>query len=182
MRYAEPVTIDRHARRLVPAAQDSRIVYNTDLPHWIRGYVLRWRECQPSEAFLNGCFARSIKEAVPSGKIKLIAALSTGLECVGTVTRAAEDEGGLFVRADLFDGEFVQWLKKGEIYGLSSSFLPVRWTWQAGARGAVLTHSEARLVEVVASVIPPKPSLWSSWFDRLRIPNFPTLASKGHPK
>ncbi len=146
VRFAAPAGVDKQARRAL-RSMDCCLQCG---PNWIQGYAARWQDRGHSEELLRGAFTRTIKDAVATGKVKLLATVNGAPECVGTVMLARENEFGLWVHAEFFEGEFLNAARRGEVTGLAVGFFPVLWTWQPGERGHVLTHTEVRLLEIAA--------------------------------
>jgi len=166
------VVIDRYARRelttpdakLVAKAQESE---KSDAG-WLEGYAATWDNIDLSgQVMVKGCFARSIKEAVAAGKIKLMSRHfkegGDAFECIGTITEAKEDDVGLWIRAEFAGTADAQSIRtkvvEGHVKGLSVGFMPLRYEIrntesEDGSVRDVVAHLESKLVEVTTTVKP----------------------------
>jgi HK97 family phage prohead protease len=167
--------IQKHARRVLHVA-DARLAAKSDAdgaggPGWLEGYASTWDNIdQANETMIRGCFARSVKESIPAGKVKLmarhIAHGGDAMECIGTVVEAREDDHGLWIKAEFASTEDAQSIRvkimEGHVKGLSVGFFPVRWeernnAAQGGippAPPSLVAHLECQLLEVTTTVFP----------------------------
>ena len=161
--------VDRHARRVVQLA-DAKIVTDgsgegdrRNDPGWIEGYAAVWDVVDAErESFARGAFKRSLRLAVPAGRVKLMvrhfAHGGDVPELIGTVSEAREDERGLWFRAALSSIRRAQDVRvlvnEGHVKGLSVGFKPVRWSRVGTGVDEVLVHRESELVEVTVTLRP----------------------------
>jgi HK97 family phage prohead protease len=169
---AQAVHIDKHARRVMRAADPKlkakAIEQGAADPGWIEGYAAVWNNLdRQNEVMVKGCFARSIAQAVPAGKVKLMATHfrdgGDALECIGTITQAKEDDYGLWIHADLASTDDAQNIRakvvEGHISSLSVGYVPIRWEvrnteMENGEVVQTIAHLETRLAEVTTTVRP----------------------------
>lgn len=165
--FASPELVDKNARRALGAdpaqlcAKDRR---PDDLPHGaIEGYAAVWDVVDlQDEIIRRGAFAKSLRERVPAGKVKLMvrhfAHGGDVPEVIGTITEMKEDATGLFFRARLAGvppaQQARQLVLEGHVDGCSIGFLPVRWRWTDVDGRRVLEHLECKAVEVTLTVRP----------------------------
>lgn len=79
----------------------------------IMGYASTWNNLDTQgDVVRKGAFAKTIKERVAAGKVPLmvIHMLHGGdtIETIGVISKAVEDDTGLWVEAELFDSQFAQ--------------------------------------------------------------------------
>jgi HK97 family phage prohead protease len=163
------IILDKHARRILRPLAAKLSAKATDLSSgWIEGYAATWGNVDlQGHMMLRGCFARSIEQAIPAKKVKLMSKhyLYGGdcIECIGTVTAAREDDYGLWIHAELSAVQLAQDIRtkilEGHVDGLSVGFFPILWdfrkTSDPAAKGNdVVAHTECKLAEVTVTVIP----------------------------
>ena len=131
---------------------------------WIEGYASTFNNLDlQREVVRPGCWAKSIQERVPAGRVKLMvrhyAHGGDVLECVGGITEANEDDVGLWFHAELSSVQMAQdvRVKVGEgLIGHSSvGYAPVRWAdiiWSDGEPAVELL--EARWLETTLTNMP----------------------------
>ncbi len=158
--------IERRARRVahVPnALLRAKAMQRGDDPGWIEGYAAVYGNLDlTNEVMQRGCFARSIREAVPAGKVKLMAMHyrdgGDALQVIGTVTAAGEDERGLWVPADLSAVQRAQDIRtrilEGTVKSLSVGYRAIRWENRQIDGVAAVVHLESALFEVTVTVKP----------------------------
>ncbi|MCY3018189.1 MAG: phage major capsid protein [Planctomycetota bacterium] len=124
-----------------------------DGPGWIEGYVSVYGNVdRMKEIMAPGCFAKSLREVVPAGTVKLLVKhFSVGAdtaEVIGTVTQAREDTHGLWIHAELSSISLAQETRtkilEGHITGLSVGYrgLDYRWETVDGVKVKVWTECE----------------------------------------
>jgi HK97 family phage prohead protease len=131
---------------------------------WIEGYCVTWDNIdQGHEVVRKGALAKSIKERVPTGRVKLMvrhfAYGGDALECIGTVTEAKEDDVGGWFKAALASTPDAQNIRQkvleGHIGTCSIGFVPVQYGWtKEGDIENVLEHTEMKMLEVTLTVCP----------------------------
>jgi HK97 family phage prohead protease len=167
---AKAINIDKHARRVMSVADAQLKAKSMDEsgdPGWVEGYAAVWDNVdRQNEVMIKGCFARSIAQSVPAGKVKLMSKHfrdgGDSVECIGTVTQAKEDDIGLWVHADFSSTEDAQKIRvkilEKHIKGLSVGYWPVRWEVRNQTQNAetiqTVAHLETHLGEVTTTVKP----------------------------
>jgi len=130
---------------------------------WIEGYANVFDVIDSSDEIVrHGAFAKSIRERVPAGKVKLmIRHLAHGggaLEVIGTVTEAVEDAKGLKIHADLAGTDAAQETRQlileGHLWGLSIGYQPVQWGYVDIDTKEILELSEVKLFDVTVTGAP----------------------------
>jgi hypothetical protein len=132
-------------------------------PGWIEGYAAVFDNVDSQgDVVRKGAFAKTIRERIPAGKVKLmIAHVAKGgstMEVIGTVSRAHEDAHGLWIHADLSSDATAQEARtkvaEGHVLGLSIGYVPVVKA-EAVVDGAVVTElKEVKLLEVTLTPFP----------------------------
>jgi HK97 family phage prohead protease len=126
---------------------------------WIEGYLAVWGNVDSQgEVMVRGCFARSIQQVVPAGKVPLMVRhFANGgdvLDSIGTITQAREDDYGLWIHADLDAGDVAQQVREqvlaGRVTGLSVGFQTLR----AELRDGVVYQTECKLLEGTVTMRP----------------------------
>jgi HK97 family phage prohead protease len=176
-----PTLIDKHARR-------ERIASNSKLTAkaiaekpaatdsgFIEGYAAVWGNVDlMGEIMQRGSCARSIAQAVPAGNIKLMVRHyrdgGDALECIGTITKAVEDDYGLWIHAELDPEPIAQEIRakvvRKEVKFLSIGFFSLQYEtrnmlpeeetnvlpWRKGQ--SVTIHTEVKVIEVTVTVKP----------------------------
>ena len=139
---------------------------------WIEGYASAYNNVDlSSEIMLPGCFARSIQQVVPAGKVPLMARHfahgGDSLECIGRITDAKEDDYGLWIHAELSSSSIAQDIRRlvleGMVDSLSVAFRALRFSFDdpaaVGKSGApVIRHQECALLEVTVTQRPCNPA------------------------
>lgn len=134
-----------------------------DGPGWIEGYAATWDNVDlMDQTMRRGCFARSVRETVPLGRVKLMARHfrdgGDALECIGTITKAREDDYGLWIHAELSSIQSAQDIRtlilEGHVRGLSVGFIPLRWDTIREEEKTIIAHTESMLGEVTVTVKP----------------------------
>lgn len=106
---------------------------------WIEGYLAYFGNVDAqNEIMAPGCFAQSLPEMVPAGKVKLMVrhfcAGGDTAEVIGTVTQAREDGKGLWIHAELSSTSLAQETRtkilEGHIKGLSVGFTGNAYEWR----------------------------------------------------
>ena len=130
---------------------------------YIEGYAAVWDNIdEQSEIIRRGAFAKSIRERVPTGKIKLqvqhVGFATSTLDTIGTVIEAKEDERGLWIRAALAPTERAQELRKlvqsGHVHGLSVGFMALQAGPAVEGGKSIIEHKEGKLLEVTVTPFP----------------------------
>lgn len=93
---------------------------------WIEGYsAVYGKVYEDGDQFMPGCFAKSISERVPAGRVKLTtrhyAYGGDALDVIGTVTEAKEDEYGLWFHAELDGSPESQSIRRKVLMGVLNS-------------------------------------------------------------
>ncbi len=159
-------SIDRNARR-ISHSPDARLMAKA-APQpgdsgWIEGYAAVWGNVDGAgEVMDKGCFARSIGEVVGAGKVKLMSMHyrdgGDALQCIGTITKAREDDYGLWIHADLSSVAAAQDIRtkvlEGHIKSLSVGYRPIKWATRNVDGVAIVAHTECALGEVTVTVKP----------------------------
>ncbi len=121
---------------------------------WIEGYASIFNNLdQQREVVRPGCWAKSVAERVPAGKVKLMvrhyAHGGDTLECIGTVSQGKEDDRGLWFHADLSSVQMAQDIRQkvqeGHIGYSSVGYQPVEWgeiAWEDGKSAVELTQAK----------------------------------------
>ena len=130
---------------------------------WLEGYasVFDVVDAQ-NDVVKSGAFAKSIKERVAAGKVKLMARhmMHGGdtLEIVGTITEAKEDKHGLWIHAEFASTataqEVRQLVAEGHVAGLSIGYIPVDWKYTEVDGKEVAELHEVKLMEVTITALP----------------------------
>jgi HK97 family phage prohead protease len=137
-------------------------------PGWVEGYAAVWDNIDlQNQIMLKGCFARSVKEAVPAGKCKLMVRHYRDggdvMECIGTITEAKEDDFGLWIHAiysrTKLAQEVRQQINDKHVKGLSVGFMPLRWDvrneeQENGDIMQIVAHRECKLGETTVTCRP----------------------------
>jgi uncharacterized protein len=137
---------------------------------WIEGYAAVWGNLDlVGEIMQRGCFARSIAQVVPAGKVPLMVVHyrdgGDTVEVIGRVTEAREDDYGLWIHADLSAATIAQDARtkvlEGLISGLSVGYRDIRATLApmkiGDAEQLVTQHQECALLEVTVTGRPANP-------------------------
>jgi HK97 family phage prohead protease len=166
--------IDRHARRVMYPSESKLRAKSDDSQSsdsgWLEGYAAVWGNVDAQgEIMQRGCFARSIQQNVPAGKVKLMVRHfcngGDALDCIGTITQAKEDDFGLWIHAELSSVELAQDIRtlvlEEHVKLLSVGYKPVLWDYSNSAmpKGPdnILVHQECELCEVTVTVRPANP-------------------------
>jgi len=130
---------------------------------WLEGYAAVFGNVDADgESVRRGAFAKTLRERLPAGRIALmIRHVRDGgdaLEVVGRVTRAVEDDVGLWIHAD-FGSDATSQAARGKVLeglvtGLSIGYVPLagREVVIEGRRVRELT--EVKLLEVTLTAFP----------------------------
>jgi len=130
---------------------------------WLEGYASVFNVVDAQDEVVRpGAFAKSVKERVPAGKVKLMARhMAHGgdvLDVVGTVTEAKEDEYGLWIHAEFAGTQAAQTVRQvvaeGHVGGLSIGYLPVQWSFAEIEGKQVVELRELKLLEVTVTALP----------------------------
>lgn len=138
-------------------------------PGWIEGYAAVWDNVDAQgEIIRKGCFAESIEQRVPTGRVKLMlrhwAHGGDVEDVIGTITEAKEDDYGLWFRARLSSVQKAQdtrtKVKEGHVQTCSIGFYALDWKWitvgeeDDGAKQEVVEHLRGKFAEVTLTVVP----------------------------
>lgn len=130
---------------------------------WLEGYASVFDVIDSqNEVVRKGAFAKSIKERVPAGKVKLMVRhMAHGgdtLDIAGIVTEAKEDKHGLWMHAEFAGTETAQTARQlaaeGMVGGLSIGYLPVQWRFTEIDGKEVVELKELKLLEATMTAIP----------------------------
>lgn len=163
----ERTVIDSLARRVSNAKADLKLAakgkVRKDDPGWIEGYAAVWDNVDhQGEVMRKGAFAKSVQEAVPAGKVKLMVKHyvhgGSVLECIGTVREAKEDDYGLWFRAELSKVQLAQDVRtkvlEGHVDGCSVGYRSLQYGWLTLDDREVLEHKECAWLETTITVMP----------------------------
>ena len=162
-----PRYVDKDARRC-HIATDAGLIGKAALavndPGFIQGHGAVWDNVDlQGEVMRRGAFAKSIKERIPTGKVKLMvkhfAHGGDVMELIGTITKAEEDAKGLFFHADLAKTQLAQETRQlvmdGHVDGASVGFMPIQWGFiKVGELEDIIEHKESKLFEITVTVMP----------------------------
>jgi len=160
--YIEPDTRHLHM------AKDARLISkalksNDNDAGWVEGYAAVWNNVDhQNEIIRKGAFAKSIKEMIPTGKVKLMARhYAHGgdvLDLLGTVTKMDEDEYGLWFHADFAPIPKAQEMRtlvtNGDIQACSVGFGAGKYGFIQMETDEVLEWLECKIYEVTLTVHP----------------------------
>ena len=133
---------------------------------YVEGYAATWGVDMLGERFQKGAFAKSVAEAVPAGKVKLMVRhMRDGgdvYETVGVITEAKEDDYGLFIKAEFGSDDDSQKMRGKVVENLVSSFsvgyVLVNWVDETheSIEGSFVRPviTEAKLLEVTLTNVP----------------------------
>ena len=130
---------------------------------YIEGYAAIFGNVDSQgEVIRKGAFAKTIRERVPAGKVKLMTLhLSKGgstMEVIGTVTRAREDDRGLWIHAELCADRTAQDARAkaagGHVRGLSIGYVPLSKSEILLDGEVVMELKEIKLLEVTLTPFP----------------------------
>jgi len=160
-------TLDKQARyeiAVTDAKLKAKALGDEGDAGWIEGYASTFNNLDlQREVVRPGCWAKSVQERVPAGRVKLMvrhyAHGGDVLECVGGITEAKEDDVGLWFHAELSSVQMAQdvRVKVGEgLIGHSSvGYAPLKWKeieWTDGEPAVELL--EARWLETTLTNMP----------------------------
>lgn len=159
-RSATAVAEERMAFPLEQGAVEFREEKGRKVFTKIKGYASTWRYIEAlGEEMVKGAFSKTIQERVPARRVKLIDAhADDSLAVLGTVTVAREDSYGLWVEAEVSEGERAQEVARlvdeKHLKWFSIGFRTIReeFVQKEGRDWPIRKILEAKLYEV--SVVP----------------------------
>lgn len=158
--------IDKNARRVTENAEGglvAKAALAANDPGFIQGHGAVFNNVDfQNEIIRPGTFTKTIKERVPTGKVKLMtrhfAHGGDVPELIGTITSAKEDDKGLFFHADLAKTQLAQEVRQmvidGHVDGASVGFMPIEWGFIKIKNQEVVEHKEGKLFEITVTARP----------------------------
>ncbi|BDG61921.1 HK97 family phage prohead protease [Caldinitratiruptor microaerophilus] len=89
----------------------------------VEGYASTWDRDEDGDAIVKGAFAKTIRERVPAGKVKLLDSHKWDSQhVIGTVTEAREEDRGLWIKAAFSGTAEAQAIRQKVLEGHLNSF------------------------------------------------------------
>lgn len=143
--------------------KDVRVGDGAEDNGWIEGYANVFGIVDhQDERVVKGAFAKTIKERVAAGRVKLMAVhLALGgdtPDVIGTVTEAKEDDRGLWIHGELAGTERTRETKRlvseGHINHMSIGYRPLEWEFVNEGGKTIVELKEIALDEVTLTPLP----------------------------
>ena len=126
----------------------------------IEGYASTWTIDQGNDIITKGAFAKTIKERVPAGKVKLLDSHRwDATSTIGTIIEATEDEYGLYIKAKFASSPDAQAIRtkiqEGHLDRMSIGYIAVKERFENDKdHGLVRFLDEVKLYEVSVVAFP----------------------------
>lgn len=152
----------RYERSVADARLIAGKASNGKGPGWIEGYLAVFGNVDfGNERIIKGAFSKTVKEQVPGVPFmtRHIAHGGDALDTIGTITEAKEDDFGLWIHADLIEGDgdsekIRNRVGSGAVRGMSVGFQLIRGGWVNLDGKEIYEIYEAKLIDGVVTVIP----------------------------
>jgi HK97 family phage prohead protease len=126
----------------------------------IEGYASTWSIDQGNDIITKGAFAKTIKERVPAGKVKLLDSHRwDATSTIGTIVEATEDDHGLYIKAKFSSSPDAQAIRtkvmEGHLDRMSIGYIAVKERFENDkVHGTVRILDEVKLYEVSVVAFP----------------------------
>lgn len=131
-------------------------------PGYIEGYLAVFGNVDfGNERIIKGAFSKTVKEQIPGVPFmtRHIAHGGDALDTIGTISEAKEDDFGLWIHADMLEGDDAaekirSRVAGGVVRGMSVGFQLIRGGWINLDGKEIYEIQEAKLIDGVVTVIP----------------------------
>jgi HK97 family phage prohead protease len=126
----------------------------------IEGYASTWNIDQGNDIITKGAFAKTIKERVPAGKVKLLDSHRwDATSTIGTIIEATEDDHGLYIKAKFASSPDAQAIRtkvmEGHLDRMSIGYIAVKERYENDKVHGLVRHlDEVKLYEVSVVAFP----------------------------